>query len=202
MNHYPKSIRNLIKHMARLPGIGEKTAERLALHLLQAPRHQVEELARSMLEIKEKVRLCPRCFSLSDGELCSICSDPGRDASVVCVVEQPGDMVALEKSGGFNGHYHVLSGVLSPMTGVGPDDIRIRELVDKVTAGGIREIVLATGTSVEGETTAAYIAGRLVASAVSVTRIASGIPMGGDLKYVDQVTLKKAMESRRVVGKT
>jgi recombination protein RecR len=203
MNHYPASIRNLIKHLARLPGVGEKTAERLALHLLQSADHQVEELARSMLEVKQKVRLCPRCFSLSDGELCAICSNPGRDASTVCVVEQPGDMVALEKSGGFNGHYHVLSGVLSPLSGVGPDDIRIRELIDKVAAGGIREVVLATGTSVEGETTAAYIAGRLEAlpAAVAVTRIASGIPMGGDLKYIDQVTLKKAMESRRAVGR-
>jgi recombination protein RecR len=203
MNHYPASIRNLIKHLARLPGVGEKTAERLALHLLQSADHQVEELARSMLEVKQKVRLCPRCFSLSDGELCAICSNPGRDASTVCVVEQPGDMVALEKSGGFNGHYHVLSGVLSPLSGVGPDDIRIRELIDKVAAGGIREVVLATGTSVEGETTAAYIAGRLEAlrGSVAVTRIASGIPMGGDLKYIDQVTLKRAMESRRAVGR-
>jgi recombination protein RecR len=152
-----------------------------------------------MLEVKQKVRLCSRCFSLSDGQLCSVCSDAGRDSSVVCVVEQPGDMMALEKSGGFNGHYHVLCGVLSPLTGVGPDDIRIRELVGKVTTGGIREVVLATGTSVEGEATAVYIASRLEALAVTVTRIASGIPMGGDLKYIDQITLKKAMEARRVV---
>lgn len=200
MSHYPASIRQLIRLMARLPGIGEKTAERLALHLLYASNHLVEELARSILDVKQKVRLCSRCFSLSDDELCPICSNPARDGSMVCVVEQPGDMAALEKSGSFNGVYHVLSGVLSPMSGVGPDDIRIRELIDRVGAGGVREVVLATGTSVEGEATAAYIAGRLATLPVSVTRIASGVPMGGDLKYVDQVTLKKAMESRRALG--
>jgi recombination protein RecR len=200
MSHYPASIRQLIRLMAKLPGIGEKTAERLALHLLHASNHLVEELARSILDVKQKVRLCSRCFSLSDGELCPICSNPGRDGSVVCVVEQPGDMAAVEKSGSFNGVYHVLSGVLSPLNGVGPDDIRIRELIDRVAAGGVREVVLATGTSVEGEATAAYVAGRLAALPVSVTRIASGVPMGGDLKYVDQVTLKRAMESRRVLG--
>jgi recombination protein RecR len=199
MSIYPAPIRQLIKHMARLPGIGEKTAERLALHLLYTSDHFVEELGRSILEVKRNVRLCSRCFSLADGDLCAICSNPARDGSVVCVVEQPGDMVALEKSGAFNGHYHVLSGVLSPMNGVGPDDLRIRELLQKITAGGVREVVLATGTSVEGEATAAYIAGQLESRPVTVTRIAAGVPMGGDLKYVDQVTLKKAMEARRAI---
>lgn len=199
MSIYPAPIRQLIKYMARLPGIGEKTAERLALHLLYAADQFVEELGRSILDVKRSVRLCSRCFSLADGDLCTICSNPARDASVVCVVEQPGDMVAMEKSGAFNGHYHVLSGVLSPLNGVGPDDLRIRELLQKVAAGGVREIVLATGTSVEGEATAAYIAGQLESRPVSVTRIAAGVPMGGDLKYVDQVTLKKAMESRRAI---
>jgi len=200
MSIYPAPIRQLIKYMARLPGIGEKTAERLALHLLYTADPFVEELGRSILEVKRSVRLCSRCFSLADGELCAICSNPARDASVVCVVEQPGDMVALEKSGAFNGHYHVLSGVLSPMNGVGPDDLRIRELLQKVAGGGVREIVLATGTSVEGEATAAYIASQLKSRPVTVTRIAAGVPMGGDLKYVDQVTLKKAMESRRAIS--
>jgi recombination protein RecR len=200
MSIYPAPIRQLIKRMARLPGIGEKTAERLALHLLYSADQYVEELGRCILDIKRSVRLCSRCFSLADGELCAICSNPARDASVVCVVEQPGDMVALEKSGAFCGHYHVLSGVLSPMNGVGPDDLRIRELLQKVAAGGVREIVLATGTSVEGEATAAYIASQLESRSVAVTRIAAGVPMGGDLKYVDQVTLKKAMESRRAIA--
>ena len=200
MNHYPASIRQLIQLLARLPGIGEKTAERLALHLLHSSDRLVEELSRSILEVKQKVRLCAQCFSLSDTELCSVCAHSGRDAALVCVVEQPGDMAALEKSGAFNGVYHVLSGVLSPLNGVGPDAIRIRELMARVAAGGVREVVLATGTSVEGEATAAYIAERLASFSVTVTRIASGIPMGGDLKYVDQVTLKKAMESRHALG--
>jgi len=199
MSFYPTPIRQLIKCMARLPGIGEKTAERLALHLLYTTDRFVEELGRSILDVKQKVHLCSRCFSLADGDLCAICSNPARDGSVVCVVEQPGDMVALEKSGAFNGHYHVLSGVLSPMNGVGPDELRIRELLQKVAAGGVREVVLATGTSVEGEATAAYIAGHLEGLSITVTRIAAGVPMGGDLKYVDQVTLKKAMDSRRAI---
>jgi recombination protein RecR len=168
--------------------------------LLNSSDRLVEELAHSILEVKQKVRLCSRCFSLSDAELCSVCSNPARDASVVCVVEQPGDMAALEKSGAFSGLYHVLCGVLSPLNGVGPDDIRIRELVSRVTAGDVREVVLATGTSAEGEATAAYIAQRLAPFPVTVTRIAAGVPMGGDLKYVDQVTLKKAMESRHALG--
>jgi recombination protein RecR len=198
MNHYPASIRSLIHHLSRLPGVGEKTAERLALHLLHAPEASVEELARSILEVKRKVRLCSRCFSLSDQELCPLCSNPARDASRVCVVEQPGDMVAVEKSGAFNGNYHVLSGVISPLHGVGPDDIRVRELLSRVASGGVQEVVIATGTSVEGESTAAYIAERLAAVPVRVTRIAAGVPMGGDLKFVDPVTLRKAMEARRV----
>lgn len=197
MNHYPASIRTLIHHLSRLPGVGEKTAERLALHLLHAPEAAVEELARGILEVKRKVRLCVRCFSLSDQELCPLCSNPARDASRVCVVEQPGDMVAVEKSGAFNGNYHVLSGVISPLHGVGPDDIRVRELLSRVAAGGVQEIVIATGTSVEGESTAVYIAERLAAFPIRVTRIAAGVPMGGDLKFVDPVTLRKAMEARR-----
>jgi recombination protein RecR len=200
MEYYPASLRRLIRLMARLPGIGEKTAERLALYLLSAGTAQVEELARGIVEVKQKVRLCSRCFSLSDGELCGVCSNPARDEAVVCVVEQPGDLVALEKSGGYSGLYHVLAGVLSPLNGVGPDEIRVRELVERVARGGVREVVLATGTSVEGEATAVYLAGRLQSFPVAVTRIASGVPMGGDLKYVDQVTLKKAMESRRALG--
>ncbi len=197
MNHYPASIRTLIHHLSRLPGVGEKTAERLALHLLHAPEAAVEELARGILEVKRKVRLCVRCFSLSDQELCPLCSNPARDASRVCVVEQPGDMVAVEKSGAFNGNYHVLSGVISPLHGVGPDDIRVRELLSRVAAGGVQEIVIATGTSVEGESTAVYIAERLAVFPIRVTRIAAGVPMGGDLKFVDPVTLRKAMEARR-----
>jgi recombination protein RecR len=200
MDYYPAPIRRLIQRLARLPGIGEKTAERLALHLLRAADGEVAELARSLTEVKEKVRLCSGCFALSEGPQCAICADPARDTGVLCVVEQPADMVALEKSGGVAGRYHVLGGVLAPLSGVGPEDIRLRELFARVEAGGVRELILATGTSVEGESTAAFIAERLKGRGVALTRIASGVPMGGDLKYVDQVTLRRAMEARRVVG--
>jgi recombination protein RecR len=199
MIYYPESIRNLIKSFARLPGIGEKTAERLAMHVLRAPRREAEALARSLVEIKEKVRLCARCFALSDGGLCRVCSDPARDNTVLCVVEQPGDMVSIEKSGAFKGIYHILSGTLSPMEGIGPGDIRIRELVARVREGEVEEIVIATGTSVEGEATASYIREQLVSFPVKLTRIASGVPIGGDLKYVDQVTLKRAMDFRHKI---
>jgi recombination protein RecR len=198
MSHYPPSIINLIKSIAKLPGIGEKTAERLAMHILRSPRKEVEQLSKCILDAKEKVRICKLCYGLSDNEVCNICADPARDASLVCVVEQPADMVAMEKSGAFIGRYHILSGVLSPMNGVGPEDIRMGELIAKIESGQIKEVVLATSTTVEGEATASYIAERLGKYSVKVTRIASGVPVGGDLKYVDQVTLKKAMETRRV----
>ncbi|MBW2411586.1 MAG: recombination protein RecR [Deltaproteobacteria bacterium] len=200
MTHYPASILNLIKQIAKLPGIGEKTAERLALHILRSSRKDAQDLAQAILDVKETARLCTQCHGLSDAEVCKICSDPGRDAAVVCVVEQPADMVAVEKSGAFRGRYHILSGVLSPMNGIGPDDIRIPELLKKIESRQYQEVVLATGTSVEGEATAAYIAQRLETYPIKVTRIASGVPIGGDLKYVDQVTMKKAMEARHDVG--
>jgi len=196
MSPYPSTIVNLIKNISKLPGIGEKTAERLAMHILRAPRKEAEQLSRSIVEAKEKVRLCKLCYGLSDDEVCKLCADPTRDASLLCVVEQPADMVAMEKSGAFIGRYHILSGVLSPMNGVGPEDIRMGELIAKIQRGRIKEVVLATSTSVEGEATASYIAERLGTYSLKVTRIASGVPMGGDLKYVDQVTLKKAMEAR------
>ena len=169
------------------------------MHILRSPRRQAEELAQSILTVKDKVRFCRRCFALSDDELCHICRDPARDSSTLCVVEQPADMIAVEKAGAFRGRYHVLSGALSPMNGIGPENIRIRELLERVKSGGIKEVVLATGTNVEGETTASYIAKLLEPHAVKVSRIASGVPMGGDLKYVDQVTLKRAMETRHAL---
>jgi recombination protein RecR len=199
MSHYPATIVNLIKNICKLPGIGEKTAERLSMHILRAPRKEAEQLSRSILEAKDKVRLCKLCYGLSDDEVCKICTDPTRDTSLLCVVEQPADMVAMEKSGAFIGRYHILAGVLSPMNGVGPEDIRMAELIAKIKRGQIKEVVLATSTSVEGEATASFIAERLETEALKVTRIASGVPVGGDLKYVDQVTLKKAMEARHDV---
>lgn len=199
MSHYPPSVLKLIKHLAKLPGVGEKTAERLALHLLRAPRTEAEQLSRSIVEIKEKVRHCSLCFSLSDTDICQICSNPARTSSMLCVVEQPADMVAIEKSESFKGLYHILGGALSPMDGIGPDNIRIKELVSRIAQGKIEEVILATSTTIEGETTADFIADHLGNPPVKITRIASGVPVGGDLKYVDQVTLRKSMETRHAI---
>ena len=199
MSYYPSTVRNLIRHLSRLPGIGERTAERLTMHIIRAPRKEIEALSQSISEIKDKVRLCSSCFALSDDTQCDICSNPARNESLVCVVEQPADMVAIEKSGAFQGRYHILQGVLSPMNGVGPNDIRIQELLSRIRDGAIKEVVLATSTSVEGEATANFLAGRLEALSVKVSRIASGVPMGGDLQYVDPVTLQRAMETRHAV---
>lgn len=199
MSYYPTAVLDLIKSFAKLPGVGEKTAERLALHVLRMPRAEAERLARNIVAIKDKVKICSMCFSLSDADLCGICSDPRRNAAILCVVEQPADMVAIEKSGAYQGLYHVLQGVLSPMDGIGPEQIRIHELIQKVASGRVKEVVLATSTVVEGESTAAYLAQRLKGYPVRITRIASGVPMGNDLKYVDQVTLKKAMDTRHVL---
>lgn len=196
MQHYPESIRALIRNLARLPGVGEKTAERLAIHMLRQPMTDVEQLARSMVAVKQKVKLCSMCFSLSDAERCHICQDVSRDSTQLCVVEQPADMISIEKSGAFKGLYLVLGGVLAPLEGIGPQDLRIKELLERIDRGGVKEVIIATGTNVEGESTAAYIAKQLSQSSVTVTRIATGVPVGGDLKYVDQMTLKCALDSR------
>ncbi|MCG8471171.1 MAG: recombination mediator RecR [Desulfobacterales bacterium] len=196
MNHYPASLKHLIDNLSRLPGIGRKSAERLALHILKSSPREAELLSLSIAEVKQRVRLCRRCFALSEEELCPVCGNAARDHSRICVVERPADMAALEKSGGYSGTYHILQGTLSPMDGIGPDDLRIAELVRRVETERPQEVVLATGTNVEGEATAAYVADCLRSYPIRVTRIASGVPMGGDLKYVDQVTLKRAMETR------
>lgn len=199
MNQYPVSIRRVIQNLSKLPGLGEKSAERLAMYLLKAPEGEVAELAGSIGELKQKIRLCRTCFALSDSDQCRICSNPARDRSLICVVESPADMAAIEKSGVFIGLYHILQGLLSPMDGIGPADIRIRELVTRIGEGSVKEVIIATGTSVEGEATASYISEHLSGCPVKITRIASGVPMGGELKYIDQVTLKKAMEARHAV---
>lgn len=198
MNYYPASIRNLIRQITKLPGIGEKTAERLALHILKMPPPNAEQLAQSIIEVKNRTRSCSRCHAWSDDALCHICQDASRDRTQLCVVEQPADMVAVEKSGAFQGIYHILGGVLSPMNGVGPEDIRIADIFRRVREEALQEVVIATSTNVEGEATAAYLAEQLQSLTIKVTRIASGVPMGGDLKYVDQVTLKRALETRHV----
>lgn len=199
MSYYPSLLMDLIRNICRLPGIGEKTAERLAMHILNAPRSEAEQLSRNILKVKDRIKSCSICCAFSDGEICDICRDSTRVLTLLCVVEQPADMVSIEKSGCYKGLYHILQGVLSPMNGIGPDKIRIRELISRIEDNNIKEIVLATGTNVEGEATASYIAQHLKDYPVKVTRIASGVPVGGDLKYVDQVTLRKAMETRHTV---
>ncbi len=196
MNHYPESIIKLIKSFSRLPGIGRKTGERLSLYLLHAPYAEADALASNILELKAKVKLCSICFALSDRDKCRICSDPARNRSVICVVENPADMAAIEKSGSYSGLYHILGGALSPMDGIGPDEIRLKELLFRAKSAEVEEIIIATGTDVEGEATASYISDSLKQTGIKITRIASGVPMGGDLQYVDQVTLQRAMEGR------
>nr|WP_320191687.1 recombination mediator RecR [uncultured Desulfobacter sp.] len=196
MKHYPEAIVKLIHSLSTLPGIGKKTAERLALHILHAPDHEAAALAADIIELKKTVRLCASCFALTDRETCQICSDPGRDNGLICVVENPTDMAAIEKSGAFSGVYHILGGALSPIDGIGPKDIRLTELFKRTRDNAIKELILATRTNVEGEATAAYIRGKLTTTNIKITRIASGIPMGGDLQYVDPLTMQKAMEKR------
>ncbi|MCF8092423.1 MAG: recombination mediator RecR [Desulfotignum sp.] len=193
---YPEAILKLISSFSTLPGIGRKTAERLALHLLHAPEHEAAALAADIIELKTSVRICTICFALSDQEKCRICADPSRNHGVICVVENPTDMAAIEKSKAFSGSYHVLGGALSPIDGIGPDDIRLAELFGRADPDRIKEIIIATRTNVEGEATASYIQDRLKNRHITLTRIASGVPMGGDLQYVDRLTMQKAMEKR------
>lgn len=196
MNHYPDAILKLIDSLSTLPGVGKKTAERLALHILHAPDHEAATLAGDIIELKSSVKLCSICFALSEADQCRICSDPARDSSVICVVENPTDMAAIEKANAFSGRYHILGGALSPIDGIGPEDIRLTELLHRAASGNVSEIILATKTNVEGEATAAYIQDRLKHADITLTRIASGVPMGGDLQYVDPLTMQKAMEKR------
>lgn len=191
---YPKPVLRLIQSFSRLPGIGKKTAERLTLHLLHTKKNEAETLASDLLELRKNIRLCSHCFALSENSRCKVCSDPNRDTSLICVVENPSDMNAIEKARAFSGLYHVLGGALSPIDGIGPDELRIKELILRIKQKNIREVIIATSTNVEGETTASYLAERL--KGIKVTRIASGIPIGGDLKFVDQLTMQKAIKGR------
>ena len=193
-------IEKLTAQLARLPGIGHKTAQRLAYHILGVPEAQALELADAIIAARRDVHDCPICGTYTDVTPCAICADEKRDGSVICVVCDPRDVTAMEKTREFSGKYHVLQGVLSPMDGVGPNDIRINELVERVKKGGVREVILATNPDVEGEATASYIARLLKPMGVACTRIAHGIPIGGNLEYTDEVTLAKALEGRRAIG--
>ncbi|TWH46159.1 recombination mediator RecR [Sporomusa sp. KB1] len=193
---YIAPIGRLVEQFRRLPGIGPKSAARLAYHVLKMDKSQVAALAQAIVEAKERVGYCSVCFDLTDTDPCQICRSEGRDRSVVCVVEDPKDVAAMERTREFKGLYHVLHGSLSPLEGVGPDDIKVKELLDRV-GKGIQEVIMATNPNVEGEATAMYIAKLLKPLGVMVTRIAHGLPMGGDLEYADEVTLSKALENRR-----
>ncbi len=193
---HAQPISRLIQELAKLPGIGEKTASRLTMHILRTSKENAEALARAILEVKEKIRFCSQCFNLTDQDPCRICQDPKRNREILCVVSSPEDLVALEKSGGFRGLYHVLHGVLSPLEGVGPKDLRLDELLSRLKGGEIKEVILATNPSVEGEATAQYLSQIIKPLGVRVTRIARGVPMGGDLQYIDEITLSKSLENR------
>ena len=190
------AVENLVTQLAKLPGIGRRTAQRLAFHLLSARPEDALELARAIEEVKARVRFCRECGNLTEEELCTVCEDPRRDRSVICVVEQPVDVVSLERTGEFRGLYHVLGGALSPLDGVEPSDLRLDALFARVERNGVAEVVLATNPTMTGEATAAYVADRLRGK-VQVTRLASGLPVGGDLEYADEVTLGRALAGRR-----
>jgi recombination protein RecR len=190
-------LEQVIHELTKLPGIGKKTAQRLAFHLLQVPREEAETLARAVLELRERIRFCRRCFNLSDRELCPVCSDPKRETGLLCVVEDPGNLLAIERTRAYRGLYHVLGGSLSPLRDRGPDDLRVRELMERVRSGSFREVVLATNPDVEGEATAVYLSRLLDPLGLKVTRLAQGLPAGGDLDYTDDLTLRRALEGRR-----
>ena len=192
-------VARLIDELARLPGIGPKSASRLAYYVLRAPREQALSRADAILEVKDKVILCSRCFNITDTEVCAICRDVSREQDIICVVEEPLDVLALERTGEYRGLYHVLHGAISPVDGIGPDRLRIRELIERVTEQRPREVILATNPNIEGDATAMFVARQLAASGVSVSRPASGLPVGGDIEYADEVTLGRALSGRRVL---
>jgi recombination protein RecR len=190
-------IQDLIDELARLPGIGPKSAQRLAFYLVKAPKPDGRRLAEAIVAAQERVRFCQECFGVSEGDLCRICRDGSRDATIVCVVEEAKDQAAVEKAGVIRGRYHVLGGAISPLDGIGPDDLRVQELLDRVARGEIKEVILATNPNLEGNATAMYVAALLKPLGIHVTRLASGLPVGGDLEYADEVTLGQALEGRR-----
>jgi recombination protein RecR len=198
MGIYPPSLENLIKQFSKLPGIGQKSATRIALYVLRSNRELAENLAECLIEVKKKIIFCSVCFNLTDDDPCAICRDENRANGTICVVEGPGDQLALEESGTFNGRYHVLHGALSPLDGIGPEDLKIGALLNRLEREGIREVILATNPTTEGEATASFLADLLWQKDrdLKITRIALGVPMGGDLKYMDRMTLEHALKSR------
>ena len=199
MQYFPASLQNLTDQFARLPGIGGKTAQRLAFHVLELPQEEAQAFADAILEAKRRVHTCPICQNLTDREICPICDDPSRDRSVICVVAEPKDVIAMERSREFNGVYHVLHGVISPLNHVSQDDIKIKELLTRVGQGEVREVIMATNPDTEGEATAMYISRLLRPMEIKVPRLAYGVPVGSQLEYADEVTLSRALEGRQVM---
>ncbi|HPX31793.1 MAG TPA: recombination mediator RecR [Smithella sp.] len=197
MKAYAQPIKKLIAELGKLPGIGEKTATRLANYILRSTEDDVIKLAQSIVEVKKKIKLCRICLNLTEDDTCHICRDASRDQEVICVVEDPDALAAIEESGGFKGIYHVLHGALAPLDGIGPDNLRLGELVQRINRGNIKEIILATNTNVQGESTALLLTGMFKEKNIIITRIAMGMPMGGDLKYIDKMTISKSLEYRR-----
>jgi recombination protein RecR len=196
---YEGVVQDLIDELGRLPGVGPKSAQRIAFYLLQADQVDVRRLAQVLIEIKDKVRFCRTCFNVAEADECRICLDPRRDPATLCVVEEPKDVLAVEKTREFRGHYHVLGGAISPIEGIGPDDLRVRELMSRLADGTVTELILATDPNLEGEATATYLARLVKPMEIRVTRLASGLPVGGDLEYADEVTLGRAFEGRRLL---
>ena len=199
MQYFPAALERLSEQFGRLPGIGSKTAQRLAFHILSLPEEEAQSFADAIVDAKHKVKTCPVCQNLTDQDLCPICADPRRDHSVICVVAEPRDLIALERAREYQGLYHVLHGVISPLNHIGPDDIRIRELLARVADGDVQEVIMATNPTVNGTATAVYISKLLAPFDVKVTRIAHGIPIGSDLEYADKITLIKALEGRQTM---
>ncbi len=196
---HAEPIERLISGLTKLPGIGRKTAARLAFHILRIPKKEAQELARGIIDVKERIQLCSVCFDLTDRDPCRICSDSRRNEEVICVVEEPNDLMAIEGAGDFHGKYHVLHGTLSPLEGLGPEDIKVKELLQRLETGKVKEVIMATNPNVEGGATALYLTELIKPLGVKVTRIAYGIPMGGDIEYTDGETLAKALEGRREI---
>ena len=196
---YTVPVQTLIDQLGRLPGIGPKSAQRIAFHLLKLPKEDVERLSHALTDAKERVRFCSVCFNFAEDDLCPVCADPRRDPSVVCVVEESRDIVALERTGEFRGRYHVLLGVMNPIEGIGPDQLKIRELMMRISSEEITEVIVCTNPNTEGEVTAAYLSRLLKPFSIRVTRPASGLPVGGDLEYADELTLGRAISGRRII---
>ena len=197
MSYYSEPLGTLINELAKLPGIGPKSAQRLAFFILKTPAEDAKRLASAIDDVKTKLNFCRRCFNVTDQEICGYCGDPRRDDSVICVVEEAQDIVAIDRTGEFKGRYHVLQGSISPINGIGPEDIRVKELLTRLQKNTVKEVVVATNPNIEGEATAMYLAKLVKPLGIKVTRLASGLPVGGDLEYADEITLGKALEGRR-----